>query len=95
MLSIYSAVRDKVIKGLDSKGLKAIPIGLLAYRILVDIASLLKLDVLEDIFDLKRLVIIMIVGYDKRVIIGPSRGGEMFGLICLVPDPNPSGDGTS
>ncbi|KAI5239353.1 monooxygenase [Aureobasidium subglaciale] len=92
---IRSAIRDEVIKGSDSEGSKAIPTGLSAYRILVDTDKLPKLDVSEDVFDLKRSATTMIVGHDKRVIMGPGRGGEMFGLVCLVPDPNPSGDGTS
>jgi salicylate hydroxylase len=47
------------------------------------------------VFDLKRSATTMIVGHDKRVIMGPGRGGEMFGLVCLVPDPNPEGEGAS
>ncbi|THV66074.1 hypothetical protein D6D28_08637 [Aureobasidium pullulans] len=92
---IRSAIRDEVIKGFASEGLKAIPTGLSAYRILVETDKLLKLDVLEDVFSLKRLATTMIVGYDKRVIIGPGRGGEMFGLVCLVPNPNLNNESTS
>ncbi|KAJ9621713.1 hypothetical protein H2203_007202 [Taxawa tesnikishii (nom. ined.)] len=92
---IRSVIRDEVIKSTESEGSKAIPTGLSAYRILVETAKLPKLDVSEDIFDLKRSATTMIVGHDKRVIMGPGRGGEMFGLVCLVPDPNPNNEGTS
>ncbi|CAD0096301.1 unnamed protein product [Aureobasidium vineae] len=92
---IRSAIRDEVIKGSASEGSKAIPTGLSAYRILVDTDKLPKLDVAENIFDLKRSATTMIVGHDRRVIMGPGRGGEMFGLVCLVPDPNPNEEGTS
>ncbi|KAH0283466.1 monooxygenase [Aureobasidium namibiae CBS 147.97] len=92
---IRSAIRDEVIKGSKSEGSKAIPTGLSAYRVLVETDKLPKLDVSEDVFDLKRSATTMIVGHDKRVIMGPGRGGEMFGLVCLVPDPNPEGEGTS
>ncbi|THW56067.1 monooxygenase [Aureobasidium pullulans] len=92
---IRSAIRDEVIKGSASEGLKAIPTGLSAYYILVEIDKLLKLDVLEDVFSLKRLVTTMIVGYDKRVIIGPGRGGEMFGLVYLIPNLNLNNESTS
>ncbi|KAI4715904.1 monooxygenase [Aureobasidium sp. EXF-10727] len=91
---IRSAIRDEIIKGSASEGSKAIPTGLSAYRILVETDKLPKLDVPEDVFDLKRSATTMIVGHDKRVIMGPGRGGEMFGLVCLVPDPNPNGEGT-
>ncbi|KAG9668640.1 monooxygenase, partial [Aureobasidium melanogenum] len=92
---IRSAIRDEVIKGSASEGSKAIPTGLSAYRILVETDKLPKLEVSEDVFDLKRSATTMIVGHDKRIIMGPGRGGEMFGLVCLVPDPNPDGEGTS
>ncbi|KAI4724513.1 monooxygenase [Aureobasidium sp. EXF-10728] len=92
---IRSAIRDEIIKGSASEGSKAIPTGLSAYRILVETDKLPRLDVPEDVFDLKRSATTMIVGHDKRVIMGPGRGGEMFGLVCLVPDPNPNGEGTS
>ncbi|THV90611.1 monooxygenase, partial [Aureobasidium pullulans] len=92
---IRSAIRDEVIKGSASEGSKAIPTGLSAYRILVETDKLPKLDISEDVFSLKRSATTMIVGYDKRVIMGPGRGGEMFGLVCLVPDPNPNNEGTS
>lgn len=92
---IRSAIRDEVIKGSASEGSKAIPTGLSAYRILVETDKLPKLDVSEDVFSLKRSATTMIVGHDKRVIMGPGRGGEMFGLVCLVPDPNPKNEGTS
>ncbi|THV77571.1 monooxygenase [Aureobasidium pullulans] len=92
---IRSAIRDEVIKGSASEGSKAIPTGLSAYRILVETDKLPKLDVSEDVFSLKRSATTMIVGHDKRVVMGPGRGGEMFGLVCLVPDPNPNNEGTS
>jgi len=94
---IRSVIRDEVVKSTRSEGAKAMPTGLSAYRILVETARLPKLDVPEDIFDLKRSATTMIVGHDKRVIMGPGRGGEMFGLVCLVPDPdpNPNSKGTS
>lgn len=92
---IRSVIRDEVVKGTKSEGSKALPTGLSAYRILVETAKLPKLDVSADIFNLERSATTMIVGNDRRVIMGPGRGGEMFGLVCLVPDPNPNTKGTS
>jgi salicylate hydroxylase len=92
---IRSAIRDEVIRGSACEGSKAIPTGLSAYRLLVDTDKLPKLNVTSEVFDLKRSATTMIVGHDKRIIMGPGRGGEMFGLVCLVPDPNPNGEGTS
>jgi salicylate hydroxylase len=86
---IRSAIRDEIIKGSASEGNSPIPTGLSAYRLLVETEKLPKLDVPEDVFSLKRSSTTMIVGHDRRVIMGPGRGGEMFGLVCLVPDPSP------
>ncbi|TIA21358.1 monooxygenase [Aureobasidium pullulans] len=87
---IRSAIRDEVIKGSASEGSKAIPTGLSAYRILVETDKLPKLDVSEDVFSLKRSATTMIVGHDKRVIMGPGRGGEMFGLVREIMSHTPN-----
>lgn len=70
---------------------KAKPTGLSAYRMLVPAAkleSLLADNVLPR--DLIRMTdpaaTTMVVGHDKRVIMGPGRGGNILGIVALVPD---------
>lgn len=70
---------------------KAIPTGLSAYRMLIPaekLESLLTYDELPR--DLLRMTdpaaTTMVVGHDKRVIMGPGRGGDILGIVALVPD---------
>lgn len=67
----------------------SIPTGLSAYRLLLKTADLAEIpaDLLPaDLINVKDPVTTMIVGPDKRIIMGPGRDGELFGVVALVPD---------
>lgn len=79
---IHSVVRQSVV----GEPRKAIPTGTSAYRILLPAESLAGLDVPKNVLDLTKAVTTMVVGHDRRVIMGPGRGGKVFGMVALVPD---------
>lgn len=80
---IKSMIRNVVV----GEEMKPQPTGLSAYRLLIP-ASDIPLDEIppgalrmEDPVGTS-----MIVGHDKRVIMGPGRGGKLLGIVALVPD---------
>ncbi|KAH6692560.1 hypothetical protein F5X68DRAFT_220692 [Plectosphaerella plurivora] len=80
---IHSVVRNAVV-GSDEHA--PIPTGISAYRILIPTETLADLALPSDVVDLKDPVTTMIVGHDRRVIMGPGRDGKVFGVVALVPD---------
>ena len=80
---IKSIMRSTVLN--DDRG--PIPTGISAYRILMPSEELRDLEGVPDIVrSSDPAVTSMVVGNDKRVIMGPGRGGELFGIVALVPD---------
>lgn len=82
---IKSGLRNIVVN--DSKEHKPLPTGLSAYRLLIP-ASNLPIDELPaDLLQLSNpAATTMIVGPDRRIIMGPGRGGKILGVVALVPD---------
>jgi len=79
---IHSVVREPVV----GEPREAIPTGTSAYRMLIPAESLAGLEIPKDVLDLAKPVTTMVVGHDRRVIMGPGRGGKVFGIVALVPD---------
>ncbi|KAF3014378.1 hypothetical protein E8E14_001231 [Neopestalotiopsis sp. 37M] len=79
---IHSVIRTAVLG--DEQD--AIPTGISAYRMLLPADLLKGIDIPRDILDPADPVTTMVVGHDRRVIMGPGRGAEMFGIVALVPD---------
>ncbi|KAJ9144566.1 3-hydroxybenzoate 6-hydroxylase 1 [Pleurostoma richardsiae] len=80
---IKSVTRAAVL----GKELKATPTGISAYRILVPAQSLRDIEGVPDsVKNPEPAMTSMVVGEDKRVIMGPGRGGKLFGIVALVPD---------
>jgi len=79
---IHSKVRTAVV----GQALDAIPTGISAYRMLIPMESLGGIDVPASVFTPSDPVTTMIIGHEKRVIMGPGRGGKIFGIVALVPD---------
>ena len=79
---IHSALRESVI----GEALTAIPTGISAYRMLIPIDSLSKIDVPASVFTPADPLTTMIIGHDKRIIMGPARGGKVLGIVAIVPD---------
>lgn len=81
---IHSEVRTAVL----SEERRAIPTGISAYRLLIPFENLKDLVLPEKMIESKAIEgsTTMIMGHDKRVIMGPGRGGKVFGVVALVPD---------
>jgi salicylate hydroxylase len=79
---IHSVLRNAVLDHEQS----AIPTGISAYRMLLSSHLLGNVDVPTGVFDIAEPVTTMIVGHDRRIIMGPGRGGRVLGIVALVPD---------
>lgn len=80
---IKSVIRNTVV-GEESA---AQPTGLSAYRMLIPAAKLPIEQIPKGILRMEDpAATTMIVGKDKRVIMGPGRGGKLLGIVALVPD---------
>ncbi|KAL2412561.1 hypothetical protein ABEF91_000879 [Exophiala dermatitidis] len=80
---IKSVVRTAVL----GEERKAVPTGISAYRILIPTDSIQSIDGVPDsVKTPEPAMTSMVVGNDKRVIMGPGRGGKLFGIVALVPD---------
>ncbi|KAJ9480420.1 putative Kynurenine 3-monooxygenase (putative) [Pseudozyma hubeiensis] len=79
---IRSAVRTAVV-GHDQG---ALPTGLSAFRTLIPIQDLQGIQGLPQGVELGASQTLMIVGRDCRLVMGPSRGGTVLGVVGLVPD---------
>ncbi|KAK2607162.1 hypothetical protein N8I77_005864 [Diaporthe amygdali] len=80
---IKSVIRDVVV----GENRTAQPTGLSAYRMLIPAAKLPSALIPEGILRMQDpAATTMIVGKDKRVIMGPGRAGKLLGIVALVPD---------
>lgn len=84
------------------QSISALPTGLSAYRVLVsssakdgfccrcplqiDRSEVANLSELKAVMDVEDPYTTMIVGKDKRILMGPCRNGEMLTIVALVPD---------
>ncbi len=88
---IKSVVRSAVL----GEQHRAVPTGISAYRALIPAHIL---EGIEDAPDSVRnpqiAMTTMVVGKDRRVIMGPGRGGKLFGIVALVPDEQMQEDAT-
>ncbi|KAI1866765.1 hypothetical protein JX265_001138 [Neoarthrinium moseri] len=79
---IHSVLRNSIV----GEPRAAIPTGISAYRVLLPVEQLAGIDIPKHILDPSNPVTTMVVGHDRRVIMGPGRGGSVFGIVALVPD---------
>ncbi|KAM0559953.1 hypothetical protein ACHAPJ_003905 [Fusarium lateritium] len=79
---IHSVVRTAVMG--EERG--ALPTGTSAYRMLIPIENLEKISLPKNFLDPHDPKTTMIMGHDRRVIMGPGRGNKLFGIVALVPD---------
>lgn len=79
---IHSVIRTAVV----GEPRRAIPTGISAYRMLIPTEDLKGLELPDKLLDSADPSTTMVVGHDKRVIMGPGRGGKLLGVVALVPD---------
>ncbi|THW01055.1 FAD/NAD(P)-binding domain-containing protein [Aureobasidium pullulans] len=77
---IHSVIREAVLKAGNHELVHPAPTGVSAYRLLVETTNLAGLDVDKEVFDHTRQATTLIMGHDRRVIMGPARNGDLLGL---------------
>ncbi|KAI4725799.1 FAD/NAD(P)-binding domain-containing protein [Aureobasidium sp. EXF-10728] len=83
---IHSVIREAVLKAGNHELVHPTPTGVSAYRLLVETANLSSINVDSEIFDPKKQATTLMMGHDRRVIMGPARNGDLLGLVGMVPD---------
>ncbi|KAM5354633.1 hypothetical protein ACJ41O_001280 [Fusarium nematophilum] len=79
---IHSVIRAAVLG--EERG--ALPTGMSAYRMLIPMDKLKHISTPEKLLDPRDPCTTMIMGHDRRVIMGPGRGTKIYGIVALVPD---------
>lgn len=80
---IHSTLRE-IVAGPNIS--KPQPTGISAYRILLETADLEGCQSFLSVIDPHDPATAMVVGHDKRIIMGPARNGDLYGVVALVPD---------
>lgn len=83
---IHSVIRDAVLKAGNHELVHPTPTGVSAYRLLVETANLSSIEVDPKVFEANRQATTLMIGHDRRVIMGPARNGDVLGLVGMVPD---------
>ncbi|CAK7210577.1 hypothetical protein SEUCBS140593_000877 [Sporothrix eucalyptigena] len=84
---IKSVIRSAVLGAEDAPKHPPIPTGLSAYRVLMPLSLLQNIPNLPpSVTKWDPAITSMVMGGDRRVIMGPGRGGDLYGLVALVPD---------
>ena len=83
---IHSVIREAVLNAGNHELVHPTPTGVSAYRLLVETANLSSIEVDPALFDPKRQATTLMMGHDRRVIMGPARNGDLLGLVGMVPD---------
>lgn len=83
---IHSVIREAVLKAGNHELVHPTPTGVSAYRLLVETANLSSIEVDSKVFEAKRQATTLMMGHDRRVIMGPARNGDVLGLVGMVPD---------
>lgn len=79
---IKSALRKEVL----GHEVPALPTGFSAYRLLLSSKNLEQDENFRKVINPRSPFTSMVVGHDRRMIMGPARDGELFSVVALVPD---------
>ncbi|OHF04108.1 hypothetical protein CORC01_00447 [Colletotrichum orchidophilum] len=79
---IKSVLRQSII----GREAPAIPTGLSAYRLVIDSSELEQDKDFTSVIDPRESFTTMIMGHDRRIIMGPARNGSIYSIVALVPD---------
>ncbi|KAL2816520.1 hypothetical protein BJX63DRAFT_430215 [Aspergillus granulosus] len=85
---IKSAIRQHVLE----EEVLARPTGLSAYRMMVPTEELARETDFAKVIDPRRGCTTMVIGRDRRLIMGPARNGTIYSVVALVPDENMNED---
>ncbi|KAK1992412.1 FAD/NAD(P)-binding domain-containing protein [Colletotrichum falcatum] len=83
MMYHSKSVLRKSVLGNDAA---AVPTGLSAYRLIIDSSELEQDKDFTSVIDPRKSLTTMIMGHDRRIIMGPARNGSIYSVVALVPD---------
>jgi salicylate hydroxylase len=87
---IKSAIRRNVL----GEEVTAQPTGFSAYRMMIPIDHLEQEADFTKVIDPRKGCTTMVMGSDRRLIMGPARNGTIYSIVALVPDENMNEDPT-
>jgi salicylate hydroxylase len=79
---IHSQLRESVL----NKRVQPKATGVSAYRMMIDTALLEAEPEITSFMNPREPVTTMVVGHDRRLIMGPARNGEVYSIVAMVPD---------
>ncbi|KAE8383074.1 hypothetical protein BDV26DRAFT_287861 [Aspergillus bertholletiae] len=79
-------IKSKLRKAVLGEDVEARPTGLSAYRMMVPTEELLKETDFVQVIDPRICRTAMVIGQDRRLVMGPARNGSVYGVVALVPD---------
>ncbi|KAL2857236.1 hypothetical protein BJY01DRAFT_136914 [Aspergillus pseudoustus] len=85
---IKSAIREYVV----GEEVLARPTGFSAYRMMIPTEELAQQENFTKVIDPRRGCTTMVIGRDRRLIMGPARNGTIYSIVALVPDENMNED---
>ncbi|RAL14419.1 2-polyprenyl-6-methoxyphenol hydroxylase [Aspergillus homomorphus CBS 101889] len=83
---IKSVMRRAVLESSKTGINEPLPTGLCAYRMMVPTADLVREPAFAAVIDPRLPKTTMVIGGDRRLIMGPARRGSIYGVVALVPD---------
>ncbi|KAI9035852.1 FAD/NAD(P)-binding domain-containing protein [Aspergillus affinis] len=78
-------IKSSLRKAVLGEDVEAKRTGLSAYRMMVPTEELRKSD-FADVIDPCRSCTTMVMGIDRRLVMGPARNSSIYGIVALVPD---------
>ncbi|KAL4966897.1 uncharacterized protein BDV14DRAFT_198362 [Aspergillus stella-maris] len=85
-------IKSMIRKSVLGEDVMARPTGLSAYRMMIPVNELEEESDFVKIIDPRKGCTTMVVGRDRRLIMGPARNGSIYGIVALVPDENMNED---
>ncbi|KNG90583.1 zeaxanthin epoxidase [Aspergillus nomiae NRRL 13137] len=73
-------------KAVLGEDMEARPTGLSAYRMMIPTDELVKETDFMQVIDPRKCRTAMVIGQDRRLVMGPARNGSVYGVVALVPD---------
>lgn len=79
---IKSVVREAIV----GNSVEPLPTGHSAYRIVLPMEALVGSKVFTDVLNPRESFTTMVLGHDKRLIMGPARNSTIYSIVAMVPD---------
>ncbi|KAB8275594.1 hypothetical protein BDV30DRAFT_247477 [Aspergillus minisclerotigenes] len=79
-------IKSRLRQAVLGEDVEARPTGLSAYRMMIPTDELLKETDFMQVLDPRICRTAMVIGQDRRLVMGPARNGSVYGVVALVPD---------